>query len=170
MYKPFLLVDFDGVIHSYSSGWQGARRIPDMPVTGALEFLAKATYYFKVNIYSSRSNQFGGIRAMKKWLYNRYAEIGGIKRTGYPPPLRQFNRSVEIPEVPKWYWDLILSETSMEPWEYEIDSGVRRFLKILRFPKKKPPAFLTIDDRCFCFKGIFPDAAELLKFLPWYKQ
>jgi hypothetical protein len=32
MTKPILCLDFDGVIHSYSSGWKGADVIPDPPV------------------------------------------------------------------------------------------------------------------------------------------
>ena len=36
---PILCIDFDGVLHSYSSGWKGARNIPDPPVTGAIEWL-----------------------------------------------------------------------------------------------------------------------------------
>ena len=34
-----ILLDFDGVIHSYTSGWKGAGVIPDPPVPGAIDFL-----------------------------------------------------------------------------------------------------------------------------------
>jgi hypothetical protein len=43
MAKPILCVDFDGVIHSYSSGWQGADIVNDPPTPGALAWLAKAS-------------------------------------------------------------------------------------------------------------------------------
>ena len=36
---PILAIDFDGVLHSYSSGWKGSRNIPDPPVDGAIEWL-----------------------------------------------------------------------------------------------------------------------------------
>jgi len=66
--KPILCVDFDGVIHSYASGWQGATVIPDQPVTGALGWLWKASEWWDVQIYSSRTKEPGGIEAMKEWL------------------------------------------------------------------------------------------------------
>lgn len=66
--KPILCLDFDGVLHSYVSGWKGADVIPDPPVAGALEFIREAAFHFKVAIYSSRSGQPGGIEAMKRWL------------------------------------------------------------------------------------------------------
>lgn len=66
--KPILCLDFDGVIHSYTSGWKGAAVIPDKPVPGALPFLFEAITHFNVQIYSSRSHQPGGILAMQKWL------------------------------------------------------------------------------------------------------
>ncbi len=73
MDKPILCLDFDGVIHSYSSGWQGADVVSDPPVPGALDFLQRALEHFEVCIYSSRSNQLGGIVAMHHWLLKHAA-------------------------------------------------------------------------------------------------
>lgn len=69
---PILCVDFDGVIHSYTSGWQGANVISDPPVPGALRWLWQCMEQFEVNIYSSRSSDYYGVRAMQEWL-ERYA-------------------------------------------------------------------------------------------------
>jgi hypothetical protein len=66
--KPILCLDFDGVCHSYTSGWKGAALIPDPPVEGLYEFLFRATLDFEVHIFSSRSNQEGGIEAMQIWF------------------------------------------------------------------------------------------------------
>lgn len=68
MTKPILCLDFDGVIHSYVSGWKGTSVIPDETVPGAIVFMHSALDVFRVAVYSSRSNQDGGIVAMKKWL------------------------------------------------------------------------------------------------------
>lgn len=68
MKKPILCMDFDGVIHSYTSGWKGADVIPDPPVPGAIAFLSNAKDSFDVQIFSSRSNQPGGIEAMQRYM------------------------------------------------------------------------------------------------------
>jgi hypothetical protein len=68
MSKPILALDFDGVLHSYTSGWKGADVIPDPPVPGAIAFLCEAIEHFDVQVFSSRSNQTGGIEAMQRWL------------------------------------------------------------------------------------------------------
>lgn len=65
---PILCLDFDGVIHSYTSGWQGADKIPDPPVPGAMTFIAEAVNHFQVQIFSSRSHQPGGERAMRDYV------------------------------------------------------------------------------------------------------
>ena len=67
-YKPILCLDFDGVIHSYVSGWKGAATIPDPPVDGAMAFIERAMNHFRVAIFSSRSNQEGGLQAMKDYM------------------------------------------------------------------------------------------------------
>lgn len=69
MSKPTLCLDFDGVLHSYASGWKGADIIPDPPVAGAADFIVEAQQHFTVAVYSSRSGQEGGIDAMKRWLH-----------------------------------------------------------------------------------------------------
>lgn len=68
MNKPILLIDFDGCLHSYTSGWKGADVISDPPVEGAFEFLEKAIKEFDVQIYSSRSKHPDGLGAMKVWI------------------------------------------------------------------------------------------------------
>lgn len=67
---PILCVDFDGVLHAYTSGWRGATVVPDGPTPGALDFLAEAVKHFDVCIYSSRSSQDGGIVAMETALHD----------------------------------------------------------------------------------------------------
>lgn len=132
--NPIICVDFDGVIHSYVSGWQGADVISDDPVPGALDWLREhlpipdavsvmGPEYTgpEVVIYSARSGQSGGIDAMKKWF---------IKHGMHPA----------------YFYD-----------------------DILKFPKTKPPAFLTLDDRAIVFTGTFPTNAEMLEFKPWNK-
>lgn len=68
MGKPVLSCDFDGVLHSYTSGWQGPDVISDPPVDGAMRFLTDATEKFEVNIFSARSGAPGGIPAMYSYL------------------------------------------------------------------------------------------------------
>ena len=119
-----LCLDFDGVCHSYTSGWQGATVIPDPPVPGMWLFLEAAVRHFNVQIYSSRSHQEGGIEAMRAWFIQH------------------------------------------------ADSGYRQDIarKWLTFPREKPPAHLTLDDRALCFEGTWPAITALLDFRPWHKQ
>ena len=68
-FKKIVCLDFDGVIHSYTSGWQGACAIVDEPVEGAINYIRELLDEgFEVGIYSSRSRERGAIQAMKVWL------------------------------------------------------------------------------------------------------
>ncbi len=123
-YKKILCLDFDGVIHSYKSGWQGADNIPDPPVDGAIDFISRALDHFTVAIFSSRSGHPDGIYAMRKWLRGYWLDAG------------------------------LAGDREME----------------IQWPREKPSAFITIDDRAITFTGTWPDMDTLKAFKPWNKK
>ena len=74
--KPILCLDFDGVIHSYKSGWLGALNIPDYPVPGALDFMSKRLVDgWDVVIHSSRARHWGGVFVMRAWLKHHAGDL-----------------------------------------------------------------------------------------------
>jgi hypothetical protein len=73
--KPILLVDFDGVCHSYVTGWQGADVIPDAPVPGLEKAFQSYLEHFDVQIYSARTKQEGGREAMVEWFDKYFPSI-----------------------------------------------------------------------------------------------
>lgn len=69
MYIPTVSFDFDGVIHSYRSGWKGAAVIPDPPVEGIKEVIEQLiSDGLCVVICSSRAESFEGQAAIAEWL------------------------------------------------------------------------------------------------------
>jgi hypothetical protein len=118
--KPILSVDFDGTIHPYTDGWQGADTIADEPpVSGAIEFLREAVQHFTVAIFSSRSAQEGGLEAMQAWLQR-----------------------------------FMLGDD-------------RRVYDALQWPRSKPAARVSIDDRAWPFAGTWTTIEQLHSFKTW---
>lgn len=108
-------MDFDGVIHSYKSGWRGVDIIPDPPVPGIWKFIEELRKDYKVLVFSSRTNTPEGVYAIRKWL---------------------------------------------EKYNIIVDDVIDH----------KPPAYLTIDDRCICFEGNYEGLKERIdSFVPWTK-
>lgn len=97
MNKPLLCLDFDGVIHSYASGWKGADVIPDPPVDGAMRFIWEATDHFRVAIFSSRTLQKGGLGAMQAWLTKHFRDHWSADRTSCDDKLAEIEWPVEKP-------------------------------------------------------------------------
>lgn len=155
-FKKIILFDFDGVIHSYKSGWYGPRVIKDEPVTGAIEFIIALLLNtnYEVCIYSSRSKHFGGRRAMKKWIYDIFITKSALSYEQTPEPYRSW-----------------IAETAFaDPWEDEIDIAAKRLLRKIKWPIKKPGAYLTIDDRCICFDGNFSTLLDKIEDFKSWKE
>jgi hypothetical protein len=129
MSKKILCLDFDGVMHSYTSGWLGAAVITDPAVPGLFEFLEAVKGEFDIQVFSSRSHQDGGVEAMLEWVM---AERKLWRERGGKPP----------------------ADTPLT----------------LSFPKEKPAAFVSIDDRAITFNGQWPSLETLVNFEPWNKR
>jgi hypothetical protein len=62
-------VDFDGVIHSYTSPWTKPEEIPDPPVEGAIDWLNEISKDFRVVIHTTRARTFDGAAAVVVYLH-----------------------------------------------------------------------------------------------------
>lgn len=83
-----IAVDFDGVIHSYTTPWVAAHVIPDPPVEGAIRWLDEMAQKFDIVIFTTRAKTWRGRRAVRRWLYEEayYLHEYDIKITAKKPP------------------------------------------------------------------------------------
>lgn len=126
-------IDFDGVIHKYSKGWQDGS-VYDGPIDGAFEYIKSLMENnYAVFIFSTRSP-----RQIKKWLLD-YVIVSEYEAEGLggDPTLLKYTRygfTAEI--IPFW----------KKFWNKE---------KVLGITKRKLPAIAYIDDRAVKFDGNF---------------
>jgi hypothetical protein len=113
--KPILCLDFDGVCHSYTSGWKGAGVIPDPPVVGLFSFLHQAHEVFEINIFSSRSHQSGGLEAMQAWFEQHAPGVTSVLKF----PLEKPPAFVSLDDRVLTFtgvWPSIESLKNFKPW------------------------------------------------------
>lgn len=86
--RKTLAVDFDGVLHAYTSPWTKPEEIHDGPVPGAVQFLCAARERFEVVICSVRAETPRGREAMRTWLCEHIGnpEAGGWFRITHEKP------------------------------------------------------------------------------------
>ena len=78
-YTPTVVLDFDGVIHSYTSGWKGAEFIPDPVVPGIKEAVDQLRELgYKVVVVSTRCTTLGGIRAVRYYLRDNEIKVDDV--------------------------------------------------------------------------------------------
>lgn len=112
--KQTIILDFDGVVHSYASGWKGADVIPDAPTDGAKEAIVKLREKFIVVIVSSRTHQAGGISAIKAWLEKYGIEVDDVPDHKPPHIVTVDDRAMRF----EGDWDAVLSgiDAASVPW------------------------------------------------------
>lgn len=85
MDKKTVVFDFDGVIHSYTSGWQGMTIIPDPVVHGMSEVIEKLRVDgYEVVVVSTRCVNSDGMSAVKKYLRDNNIVVDAV--VAHKPP------------------------------------------------------------------------------------
>ena len=101
-------VDFDGVIHAYSKGWQDGS-IYDKPVPGAFDALALLMKKFAVMVHTTREPA-----SVARWI----KEWGGIETCWYADPAK-------LPQ----FWDdqrcLLVTDRKLPAVAYIDDRAIR---------------------------------------------
>jgi hypothetical protein len=126
-----IAIDFDGVIHAYSKGWQDGKCY-DTPVPGCFEAIQKfMAEGYSVFILSTRSP-----KQIKRWLYENAYETEYVREGmgGDPDDFCYPKYGFTVQIIPFWkkFWD---------------KDGV------LGITRRKLPAHVYIDDRGITFNG-----------------
>jgi hypothetical protein len=77
-------IDFDGVIHSYTTPWKSDAIIPDPPLPGAKEFIDILRQNYVVIIFTTRARSVEGAAAVRQWL-GKYGIMVDDVRNQKPP-------------------------------------------------------------------------------------
>ena len=101
-----ICLDFDGVLHSYRSGWCGAEIIPDPPIHGTREAIARLREHYRVAVYSSRCRTEEGRRAIKNWLQKHDIAVDEVSEHKPPALVYVDDRAVRF----RGNWDDVLVE------------------------------------------------------------
>lgn len=80
-----IVFDFDGVIHSYVSGWKGIDVIPDEPVEGIGEVIKDLRNDgYQIVVVSSRCTEEKGIKAIKEYLDKYNIVVDDVRKEKVP--------------------------------------------------------------------------------------
>lgn len=112
--KKTVVFDFDGVIHSYASGWQGIDVLPDQPVPGIREAIAEIRAAgYEVIVVSSRCVEPAGIEAIRKWLDEYGIVVDDV--TMHKPPADAYidDRAIRFDGKPE---NLLGEIQALVPW------------------------------------------------------
>lgn len=115
-HKPNIVFDFDGVIHSYTSGWKGAGNIPDPVVSGisdAINELRDRGY--RVVVVSARCSTPEGMGAVRHYLKKNEIVVDDVMAEKPPALCYIDDRAIRFDGHPeKLVWQVVNFRTWLE--------------------------------------------------------
>lgn len=111
--KKTVVFDFDGVIHSYTSGWKGVEVIPDPPVPGIKEAIDRIRENYYVVVVSSRCNSVEGIWAIMAYLNKHNIIVDDVVKEKPPAVVYVDDRAICFDGHPETLLDKI---NGFAPW------------------------------------------------------
>lgn len=140
-----IAIDFDGVIHKYSKGWQDGSCY-DKEVDGVFEAIDLLMTKYTVFIFSTRNS-----RQIKKWLQERIMECGFGDNPNDPSDWRSPKYTFTCERIPFW----------VKFWNKK---------NVLGITKRKLPALVYIDDRAINFQGDWKQTLAEIREFKTYQQ
>jgi len=140
-----IAIDFDGVIHKYSKGWQDGTCY-DEEVEGAFKAIDLLMTKYTVFIFSTRSS-----KQIKKWLIPRIMQQGAGENPNDPQDWTWPKYTFTCERIPFW----------VKFWNKK---------NVLGITKRKLPAMVYIDDRAMRFEGDWGKTLHELKNFKTYQQ
>lgn len=110
-----ILVDFDGVINSYISGFTNDSDIPDPPIDGAQDYIARLRRQYRVVVFSTRARTTEGTAAVKGWLSKYSIETDGITAIKIPCWLMIDDRAINFGG--KWDSEMLKKIDEFQTWQ-----------------------------------------------------
>jgi 5'(3')-deoxyribonucleotidase len=118
MSQTTICLDFDGVIHSYTSKWIDAQTIPDRPVEGAVEFIEMLIDHgYEVAVMSARSKTKEGRDAMRQWMLDwKFKFVDLIQFVECKPPAVLYIDDRAYRFIGPLSWPSIEFISAFKPW------------------------------------------------------
>ncbi len=112
--KKTVVFDFDGVIHSYTSGWKGQSVISDPPVPGIKEAIAEIrSAGYEVVVVSTRCASLMGHGSVSAWLHDHGIEVDGVMMEKPPAIVYIDDRAICFDGKPEGLLEKI---EGFDPW------------------------------------------------------
>ena len=112
--KKTVVFDFDGVIHSYTSGWKGESVIADPPVPRIKEAISDIRLAgYEVVVVSTRCATKEGHGAVRAWLIDNEIEVDAVKTEKPPAVVYIDDRAICFDGNPD---NLLNKIIGFEPW------------------------------------------------------
>ena len=159
-----VVFDFDGVIHSYTSGWKGETNIPDPPVPGIQEALKEIhDAGYEVVVVSTRCKTVLGRMAIENWLdmYGMTQEVDKVCKEKPPAIAYIDDRAICFDGHPE---TLLKKIQNFQPW--------------YKMPTLTPPnEWVSVEDtvpdpgeRVLATDGIFVGEAYRSSANSWFRH